>query len=74
MLNVVLVGPKDMDSEAGSQIHDYYASAANDAEVVKTLAPAGMEMEFLSLEEGGSTLKEMQGQIDAVVEELGLRK
>ena len=74
MLNVVLVGPKDMDSELASRIHDYYASAANDAEVVKTLAPAGMEMEFLSLEEGGSTLKEMQGQIDAVVEELGLRK
>ena len=42
--------------------------------MVKTLAPAGMEMEFLSLEEGGSTLKEMQGQIYAVVEELGLRK
>ena len=74
MLNVVLVGPKDMDSELASRIHDYYASAANDAEVVKTLAPAGMEMEFLSLEEGRSTLKEMQGQIDAVVEELGLKK
>lgn len=74
MLNVILLGPKGMDPELAQKIHDYYATAANDEEVVKILAPAGMEMEFLSLEDGLNTLKNMQNQIDAVVEELGLKK
>lgn len=74
MLNVVLVGPKGMDAELAEKIHDYYADAANDAEVNKTLAPAGMEMEFLSMEDGLKTIQEMQVQINAVVEELGLKK
>lgn len=74
MLNVVLVGPKDMDQELASKIHDYYAAAAGDEEVNKTLAPAGMEMEFLSMEEGLNTIQEMQTSINAVVEELGLKK
>lgn len=74
MLNVVLVGPKDMDPELAAKIHDYYAEAAKDEEVNKTLAPAGMEMEFLTMEEGLNTIKEMQASINAVVEELGLKK
>lgn len=74
MLNVVLVGPKDMDTELAARIHDYYAAAANDPEVNKTLAPAGMEMEFLSMEEGQKTIRQMQEQINVVVEELGIKK
>lgn len=74
MLNVVLVGPKDMDPELAARIHDYYAAAAGDEDVNKTLAPAGMEMEFLGMEEGLETIREMQEQINAVVEELGIKK
>lgn len=74
MLNVVLVGPKGMDADLAAKIHDYYAEAAADQEVNKTLAPAGMEMEFLSMEEGLKTIQEMQSQINTVVEDLGLKK
>ena len=38
----------------------------------KTLAPAGMEMTFLGVEEGLKTVQEAQASVDAVVQELGL--
>lgn len=74
MLNVILLGPKNMDPELVKQIHDYYASAAENEEVKATLAPAGMEMTFLSQEDGLKTIQEMQASINAVVEDLGLKK
>ncbi len=74
MLNVILLGPKNMDPELVKQIHDYYAAAAENEEVKATLAPAGMEMTFLSQEEGLKTIQDMQTSINAVVEELGLKK
>ena len=74
MLNVILLGPKNMDPELVKQIHDYYAAAAENEEVKATLAPAGMEMTFLSQEEGLKTIQNMQTSINAVVEELGLKK
>lgn len=74
MLSVILLGPKNMDAELTKQIHDYYASAAENEEVKKTLAPSGMEMTFLSEEEGLKTVQDMQESINSVVEELGLKK
>lgn len=74
MLNVILLGPKNMDPELVKKIHDYYAAAAENEEVKATLAPAGMEMTFLSQEEGLKTIQDMQTSINAVVEELGLKK
>ena len=72
MLSVILLGPKDMDPALVTQIHDYYAAAAENEEVKKTLAPAGMEMTFLGVEEGLKTVQEAQASVDAVVQELGL--
>lgn len=74
MLNVILVGPKNMDQELISKINGYYAAAARNGDVKATLGPAGMEMEFLSVEEGQKTIREMQESINVVVEELGLKK
>lgn len=74
LLNVILLGPKDMEPELVKQIHDYYASAAENEEVKATLIPAGMEMTFLSQEDGLKTVQEMQESINVVVEELGLKK
>lgn len=74
MLSVLLLGPKDMDAELVTKIHDYYASAAENDEVKATLAPAGMEMTFMSVEDGLKTVQDTQTSINAVVEELGLKQ
>ncbi len=74
MLSVLLLGPKDMDAELVTKIHDYYASAAENEEVKATLAPAGMEMTFMSVEDGLKAVQDMQASINGVVEELGLKQ
>ena len=73
-MSVLLLGPKDMDPELVNKIHDYYAAAAENEEVKATLDPAGMGMDFLSVEEGLKTVQESQKNINAIVEELGLKK
>ncbi len=67
-------GPKDMSDELAKQLHDYYAAAAESDEVNEILEPAGMAMEFLSYEDGVQKVQEQQADIDAVVEELGLKQ
>ncbi len=74
MLSVLLLGPKDMDPQLVNQIHDYYAAAAENEEVKATLSPAGMEMTFMSVEEGLKAVQDTQTSVNAVVEELGLKQ
>lgn len=74
MLSVLLLGPKDMDAELVAKIHDYYAAAAENDDVKATLAPAGMEMTFMSVEDGLKTVQDTQASVSAVVEELGLKQ
>ncbi|MCI8949409.1 MAG: tripartite tricarboxylate transporter substrate binding protein [Lachnospiraceae bacterium] len=74
MLSVLLLGPKDMDPQLVNQIHDYYAAAAENEEVKATLSPAGMEMTFMSVEEGLKTVQDTQTSVNTVVEELGLKQ
>lgn len=74
MFNALIIGPKDMDPALVAKIHDYYAAAAKNEEVNKTLSPAGFEMEFLSLEDSKKTVEDTQVKINEVVKELGLQK
>ena len=67
-------GPKDMSDETAKQLYDYYAAAAANDEVNKTLEPAGMAMEFLSYEDGQAAVKEQQDTLNAVIDELGLKQ
>ncbi len=69
-----ILGPKDMSDELATKLHDYYAEAAQSEEANKVLEPAGMAMEFMSMEDGVNALKEQQAAIDSVVDELGLKK
>jgi len=74
MFNALIVGPKDMDPALAEKIHDYYAAAAKNEDVNKTLTPAGFEMEFLSFDEGRKTIEDSQVQINDVVKQLGIHK
>ena len=72
-LNIFLA-PKDTSDEITKKLYDYYAAAASSDEVNEILKPAGMAMEFFPYEEGLQKLKDQQEQLNAVVEELGLKK
>lgn len=72
-INLIL-GPKEMDPQLVQKIHDYYASAAENEAVNEILEPAGFAMHILDLEEGQDKVKEMQEEINAVVDELGLKQ
>lgn len=69
-----LLGPKGMSEELARKIYDYYAAAALDDEVNKVLGPAGFQQAFLPFEDGPATIRAQQEVLDAVVEELGLKK
>lgn len=66
--------PKEMSDELTKQLYDYYAAAASSDEVNEILQPAGMDMEFFPYEEGIKKVQEQQEDINAVVEELGLKQ
>ncbi|MBS6642086.1 MAG: tripartite tricarboxylate transporter substrate binding protein [Clostridiaceae bacterium] len=70
----LFLGPKEMDQELVTKIYDYYVAAAANESVNKILEPAGFAMEFFSIEEGIEKVKAQQEQLNAVVEELGLKQ
>ena len=70
----LILGPKNMDQELVSSIHDYYEAAAGNDSVNEILEPAGFAMEILSQEDGLAMVQKMQAEINAVVDELGLRQ
>lgn len=74
MLNAIILGPKGMDPELTQEIHDYYAAAAENDNVNSILGPAGMEMRFLSIEDGIETIETLQGEMNEIIEELGLKQ
>lgn len=70
----LFLGPKGMDQGLVQKIHDYYAAAADNADVKAILEPAGFAMEFFSVEDGLAKVKEQQEQLNGVVKELGLEQ
>ena len=70
----LILGPKDMDAETVTKLHDAFASSVQNEEVKKVLQPAGLDMEFFSAEEGIAKLKAQQESLNSVIEELGLKQ
>lgn len=72
-INLIL-GPKNMDPKLVQSIHDYYEAAAKNESVNEILEPAGFAMEILSLEDGTAMVQKMQTEINAVVDDLGIKQ
>jgi putative tricarboxylic transport membrane protein len=70
----LILGPKGMDPALVQKIYDLYAAAARDEGVNAILVPAGLSMEFFPQAEGAAKLKAQQEALNAVVQELGLKK
>lgn len=70
----LVVGPKDMDPELVTKIHDYFAAAAENSAVNEVLTPSGFELRFIGIEDGQKRVAEAQAEMNAMVEELGLKQ
>lgn len=72
--NFLVLGPKDMSDELAKQIHDAFATAAEDPDTKAILESSGMAMTFAPYEDGPAILKAQQEQLSTVCEVLGLVK
>lgn len=70
----LVLGPKDMNTELVTKIHDYFASAVENEDVKEILVPAGFEMAFFGQEEGIEKVKAQQESLNSVIEMLGLKQ
>lgn len=70
----LVLGPKGMDAQLVTKLHDEFANAALNEDVRAILVPAGFDMTFFSEEEGAKKLAEQQESLNGVVEMLGLKQ